>query len=76
MAEVRGITESYLVKAELIETTKKLAPEKLTSVLESLSPTGLDTLAEAYPRHSMEVFLSEPISRGKQVLEQALSIFK
>jgi len=70
-----GITGEHRLRLELIEITKKLAPEKLGAVLESLSPTGLSDLTRSAPEVGARE-PSQPRLRGKELLEQAISIFK
>ncbi len=74
MNEVAGITGDHRFRLELIDLTRRIAPEKLAAVLESLSPVGLADLMKstsALPTQS-----EPPRSKGKELLEQALSILK
>ena len=75
MNEITGVTGNYRLRLELIDITKKLAPEKLAAVLESLSPVGLSDLIN-YPLPEMEKSNYSPRSKGKELLEQSLLIIK
>jgi len=75
MNEISGIAGDHVLRLELIDITKKLAPEKLGAVLESLSPVGLSDLGK-YQASKISVGVEKPRLKGKDLLEQALSIFK
>jgi hypothetical protein len=75
MMEVTGIAGDRRFRQELIEITKRLAPEKLGAVLESLSPVGLTDLMKFQSKETKPPTL-EIRTKGKELLEQALSIFK
>ena len=75
MNEISGIAGDHVLRLELIDITKKLAPEKLGAVLESLSPVGLSDLGK-YQASQISVGVEKPSLKGKDLLEQALSIFR
>ena len=75
MKEVLGISGEHRFQLELVELTKKLAPEKLGAVLESLSPVGFSNLDQLRTEVNINLTAS-PRLKGKELLEQALSIFK
>lgn len=75
MNRLSGISGDQKLRLDLVELTKRLAPEKLGAVLESLSPVGLaDLMNYQTLRPNPEANPSR--SRGKELLEQALSIIK
>lgn len=75
MSQAAGVTSEHRFRLELIEITRKLAPEKLGIVLESLSPTGMSELTRDHTEKIIEV-REVPRTKGKVLLEKALSIFK
>lgn len=75
MSHATSITGEHRFRLELIEITRQLAPEKLGAVLESLSPTGMSEIASSIGERTFAV-RDVPRTRGKELLEQALSIFK
>ena len=74
MKEATALSDDHQLRLELINLTKRLAPEKLGAVIESLAPVGLSDIM----RFNQPTFIrpEKPRLKGKELLEQALSIFK